>query len=433
MLTQVPHTVLSEKPYTEPEEASTPKPVAAPLTVSQLAIVKSTAPVLKQHGEAITTLFYRNMLVAHPELNDIFNQTGQATGAQPRALAGAIFAYATYVDDLAQLKALVERIAHKHVSLTIQPEHYPIVGKYLIEAIAIVLGDAVTPEVADAWTAAYYALADVFINREKQLYAAHESWTGWRRFKIQKKVTESAEITSFYLVPEDGQALALFSPGQFISLRVLVPELGHMQPRQYSLSDAPRSDYYRISVKKDAGKQAGVAGLISNLLHDKYQEGDVIELTHPTGDFFVDLKTESTAPIVLISAGVGVTPMMSILTSMVEADSKRPVSWIQGAHNTEVEAFADQIRSVCEKHPNIGATVFKSDVKTDEVKGVDYHFEGRIALGQVHPAKLFLDSAQAEYYICGPTSFMRDMRGFLMDSGVGKDRIHLEVFGVGDE
>jgi nitric oxide dioxygenase len=124
--------------------------MAAPLTPSQIAIVKATAPVLKEHGVKITSLFYKNMLDANPDLRNIFNEANQVGGAQPRALAGAVFAYATYVDDLAKLGDAVERIAHKHVSLNIRPEHYPIVGKFLLEAVALVLGDACTHEIAEA-------------------------------------------------------------------------------------------------------------------------------------------------------------------------------------------------------------------------------------------------------------------------------------------
>jgi nitric oxide dioxygenase len=409
-----------------------PEPVSAPLTPSQLAIVKSTAPILKEHGEQITSLFYRNMLEAHPELHNIFNQTGQVTGAQPRALAGAVFAYASYVDDLGKLQALVERIAHKHVSLTVQPEQYAIVGKYLIEAVAAVLGDAVTPEVADAWTAAYGALADIFINREKAIYAAHEDWTGWRRFTIQRKVPESTEITSFYLVPEDGKALPLFKPGQYISLRLFVSKLGYMQPRQYSLSDAPGTGYYRISVKKEAGKATSLPGWISNELHEKYKEGDVVELTHPTGDFFVDSDPNEVTPIALISAGVGVTPMISILNSAVSAGSKRPICWIQGARNSELQAFGEHLQAICIKHPNVQATIFRSTAASSDSEDDGHHFIGRVNLAKVDRDRLFLDSREAQYYICGPTAFMKDMQGSLIDSGVSSTRIHMEVFGVGD-
>ncbi|KAI0112297.1 putative flavohemoglobin [Hypoxylon sp. NC0597] len=410
--------------------------VAAPISPEHIAIVKATAPVLKEHGVEITTLFYKNMISAHPELKNIFSMSNQASGAQPRALAAAVFAYATYIDDLGQLKAVVERIAHKHESLKVQPDQYPIVGKHLLEAVATVLGDACTPEIGEAWTAAYAALADIFINREQQLYAAHKDWPGWRRFKIQRKVPETSEITSFYLAPEDGKPLPSFLPGQYISLHVFVPEMGHMQPRQYSLSEAPRSDYYRISVKKEKDKQMGVPGLISNILHEKYKEGDVIELTAPAGEFFVNPKDDEDKPIALISAGIGLTPMVSILNSTVNAGSRRRISWIHGAHSSEVRAFSGHIRDICAKdvNNNISATFFLTSPQERDVQGVDYHFAGRMDLSKVdQKSGLFIDNSRAEYFICGPYAFMKDMEKYLINAGVDAERIHLEVFGTGDQ
>ncbi|KAI2601999.1 flavohemo protein [Hypoxylon sp. NC1633] len=410
--------------------------VAAPISPDHIAIVKATVPILKERGVEITTLFYKNMITAHPELKSMFSMTNQDSEAQPRALAAAVFAYASCIDDLAQLETLVERIAHKHESLNVQPNQYSIVGKYLIEAVASVLGNACTPEIGEAWTAAYDALADVFISREQQLYTAHVYWPGWRRFKIQQKVAETSEITSFYLVPEDGVPLPSFLPGQYISLQVFVPQMDHMQPRQYSLSESPRTDYYRISVKKEKGQSVEVPGLISNLLHDKYKEGDVLELTAPAGEFFVDPEEDESRAIVLISAGVGLTPMISILNSVVNVGSHKLVSWIHGVHSSEARPFSNHIRETCAKdaNSNISPNFFITSPQQHDVQGIDYHFQGRVDLSQVDPKSgLFLDDPRAKYYICGPKVFMKDMEKYLKGAGVGVERIYLEVFGTKDQ
>lgn len=411
--------------------AAPSEPVPAILTPVQIAIVKSTAPLLGEHGLEITSLFYTNLITAHPELKNMFNHTNQVNGAQPRALASAVFAYANYVDDLAKLSDAVAKIAHKHASLMVQPDQYAIVGKHLIDSVATVLGDAFTAEMAEAWTAAYGALADIFINAEKELYASWGEWNGWRRFQIQKKVVESSEISSFCLAPVDNKPLPPFQPGQYASLRIFVPAIGYMQPRQYSLSDAPDSASYRISVKKETNKNTGVAGLVSNRLHADFREGDVVEMTHPTGTFKHDGRRE--APIVLISAGVGVTPMVSILNSLVAAGSTVPISWLHGAHSTEVRAFAAHIRKTCATHPNIRATFFNSAIKKDELEGVDYDVVGRMNLGKLDRVQqLFLDSSSTVYYVCGPASFMCDVRNFLVQAGVGSERIYQEIFGTGN-
>lgn len=133
-------------------------------------IVKSTAPVLKEHGKTITKRMYEIMFATHPEVKSQFDMSAQANGTQPAKLATAVYAYATHIDDLGALKTAVDKIAHRHVATHVLPEQYPIVGECLLKAIQDVLGDAATPDVMAAWTEAYGALADIFINREQQIY-----------------------------------------------------------------------------------------------------------------------------------------------------------------------------------------------------------------------------------------------------------------------
>jgi nitric oxide dioxygenase len=424
--------------------------MAAPLSKNLIAIVKATAPVLQQHGVAITTVFYNNMLRENPELHNIFSTTSQATGRQPRALAGAVLGYATYIDDLPKLTHAVERIAHKHVSLQVTPAQYDIVGKYLIQAIGQVLGEAATPAIVDAWTAAYGVLAKVFINREGEMYKANaaENWVGWRKFKIVRKVPESSVITSFYLAPVDGQApLPKFLPGQYVSLQVPVSELGYLQSRQYSLSEGPTAsgEYYRISVKKEeADSETGIPGLISNMLHAKYAVGDEVELSHPQGEFFVDPSDTSKegVPAVLISAGVGATPLKAILDSLTTSSAaggqppavKRPVSWIHSARSRAMQPFADDVRQICRENENVTANVFLRNLGPDDEAGVHYDFgDMRLDLAKLDKERdLFLSDAKAEYFICGPEPFMVDVRAALVALGVDQSRIFLELFATGD-
>ena len=141
-------------------------------TISQqtIDIVKSTAPVIKEQGKTITSRMYEIMFASHPEVKSQFDMSAQANGSQPAKLATAVYAYATHIDDLEALKTAVDKIAHRHVATHVLPEQYPIVGECLLQAIQDVLGDAATTEVMKAWTEAYQALADIFINREQQIY-----------------------------------------------------------------------------------------------------------------------------------------------------------------------------------------------------------------------------------------------------------------------
>ncbi|KAE8352303.1 globin-like protein [Aspergillus coremiiformis] len=410
------------------------------LSPEQIQLIKATVPVLQQHGTTITTRFYNNMLTAHPELNAIFNNVNKVNGHQPRALAGALFAYASHIDHLGALAPAVELICHKHASLYIQPDQYQIVGKFLLEAMGQVLGDALTPEILDAWATAYWQLANLMIGREAELYQQADGWTDFRDFRVAKKVPESSEITSFYLEPVDATPLPTFRPGQYISVQVFVPSLQFPQCRQYSLSDAPRSDYYRISVKREAGVNTASAdadahpGYVSNILHAHINEGDVVKVSHPYGDFFLS-DAASPNPIVLLAAGVGLTPLTSILNTLTSTPPDAPhrqIQFIHGARSAATRAFTKDIKSLAEKYPNLHATFFNTHPGPAEKQGVDYDHVGRVDLSQLdRSTDLFLDDATTEYYICGPDQFMTATRAALAAAGVSEDRIKLELFGTG--
>ncbi|ROT42194.1 hemoglobin, partial [Sodiomyces alkalinus F11] len=416
------------------------------LSAAQTAIVKSTAPILKEQGTRITTLFYKNMISAHPELRNIFNLANQHSGDQPRALANAVLSYAQHIDDLGALSPAVERIAQRHVSLRVLPEQYPIVGKHLLGAIAEVLGPALTPGIAEAWTAAYNQLASVFIHREAEMYSEEGEWVGWRRFRVEKREKESPLVDSFYLVPEDGRPLPACHPGQYVSVRVKVSSLdGIFQCRQYSLSEAPRADRYRISVKRQvpsAGREDDrgdpPAGLVSNLLHDNYKAGDVVEMSFPRGDFTVDVEDPAKAdvPLVLMSAGVGVTPEMSILDAVLSPESKvtsRPIHWIHAARNGEEVPFGQHVRKVAGEKSNVGTVLFLEKVKQGEEKGRDFDFDGIFDLNRLdRDEHLSLQDPRTDYYVCGPQSWMLAVRDRLEEFGVKRGRIHMELFGTGD-
>jgi nitric oxide dioxygenase len=418
-----------------------PQPTTmAPLTPTQVQIIKATVPVLAEHGNTITTKFYADMLAANPSLKNVFNTTHQATGHQPAALAGALYAYASNIDNLGALSPALELICHKHVSLFIRPEQYAIVGTHLIATMATVLGAAATPEILDAWGAAYWQLANVMIGKEDGMYA-ESGWDDWHDFKIARKEKESEEITSFYLVPIDaGVKVPMYKPGQYISVNVRVEELegGVWQARQYSLSDAPGKGYLRISVKKEVGIEVGESkdmlreGYVSNVLHETKKEGDVLRISHPFGDFyFEDSENEKEDPVVLISAGVGLTCLTSMLKTLLEKESSRPVTWIHGARNSGTRAFKKDIDALAANDADIQAVQFYSDPLEGDVDGRDYHIKGRVDLDKVSKKALFTDNDRTQYYICGPTQFMLDVEAKLKNYGVRAENLKMELFGTG--
>jgi nitric oxide dioxygenase len=411
------------------------------ISPEQAAIIKSTVPVLAAHGTTITTKFYSDLLTANPALKNIFNNTHQATGHQPRALAGALYAYAANIDDLGVLSPAVELICHKHVSLYIKPEHYEIVGENLLATMKAVLGEAATPEIMGAWGAAYWQLADIMIAKEADLYKETSYWSDWKDFKIVRKEKEAKNVTSFYLEPMDSQlTLPKYKPGQYISVNIFVEELdgGVWQARQYSLSDAPGKSYLRISVKREGGivlgdeKSMTHPGYLSNILHDKKNEGDVVRVSHPFGDFFFEEKGEEKRnPVVLISAGVGLTCLTSILNNLTEEKSTRPISWINGAHDSASRAFKSHIDELAKSNPNLKTVNFSSQPGEGDVQGQSYDILGRVDLDKVDKEQLFTNNDKTHYFVCGPTQFMLDVEAKLKTLGVPSDRIKVELFGTG--
>lgn len=395
------------------------------LTADQIARVKATVPVLAEHGTTITKHFYKRMFAHHPELKNLFNQTHQQSGNQPETLARAVYAYAANIDNLGALGPAVSRIANKHASLNIRPEHYPIVGRHLLGAIVDVLGDAVDQPTLDAWQVAYGQLANIFVGTEAKLYEG-AAWSGFRPFKVARKQVESDEITSFYLTPADGTAACEFEPGQYVSVTRFVDKLGVDQPRQYSLSDAPHGKWLRISVKREDGREDAAPGHVSNLLHAGVEEGTIVHVSAPMGDFTLDRK--KTTPVVLMSGGVGVTPMTSMLSTLLADGSERSVTFVHACRNGRVHAFREWLDETAASHANVKRVVFYEAVDASDRHGIDYDFEGRLDVTKIADRVIALD---ADYYICGPVPFMRAQRDALVALGVEPARIHTEVFGSG--
>jgi nitric oxide dioxygenase len=400
------------------------------LSTQTVSIGKATAGVVAEHAEAITRRFYSLMFAGNPEVLAYFNTAHQHSGGQQRALAGAICAYAANIDNLGALGSAVELIAQKHCSLGIQAEHYPIVGKHLLVAIKDVLGDAATDEIIAAWAEAYGLLAQIFIAREQEIYDGQRDqtggWNGYRRFVVDRKVAESDIVTSIYLVPEDGGALPAFMPGQYATVRIDHPTTP-TSPRNYSLSDRPGTGYFRFSVKRE-GRGAGDAplGLISNHLHDCVQVGDVLELGPPCGEFTLDAASADGRPIVLISGGIGITPMLSMWNDLAHRGWSGPVHFVHAARNSRVHAFADEVRAVAATRPNFKVNVLYDEPLADDLSRGRCDSEGQV---NVHFLSSLVDLNEAEFYFCGPKPFMASLYAGLLGAGASDARIHFEFFG----
>lgn len=384
--------------------------------------IDASVPVLREHGVTITRTFYSNMFAAHPELTDIFNMGNQANGSQQHSLAAAVFAYAANIDNADALAPVVSRIIHKHASVGIKAEHYPIVGRHLLGAIQEVLGEAATPALISAWDEAYSELAAALIDAERQLYAQAETMPGeLRALRVAEVRTQSEDVKSFVLEAADGKPLPQFKPGQYVSVSVTFED-GTTQLRQYSLSDAPHDDRLRISVKREAKLADRPAGQVSNWLHRHAQVGGMLRITHPFGDFTPD--TESDAPIVLLSAGVGITPMISVLKRIAEANPQRAVVFAHACRGAGYYAHLAEVNDAAGRMPNLKAVTFYEDGSIDNMDGSVVH-GGRM---QVSKLPQWQRDA-ADVYLCGPAGFMQEQWRALLEAGIPARRLHREVFG----
>lgn len=395
-----------------------------------IAVIKQTVPVLQAHGEDLTRYFYARMFRENPEVQAFFNPAHQQSGAQQRALAGAICAYAQRVDNPAALVDAVELIAQKHVSLGIRPEHYPIVGANLLASIREVLGEAATDEIINAWAEAYGALADIFIQREKELFRGQEATYGWQGFKpfmLEKRERCSDNIESFYLCPVDGTELAQHQPGQYITLRITLPD-GSTTMRNYSLSSVPGEPWFRISVKRETGSDAGIPdGVVSGYLHDQLRVGDSLEVAPPSGEFTLTRPDDSTKPLVFIAGGVGITPLMSMVrVALEQSPADRPVIFVQGALNSQVQPFAGELADLNKRYNNLNVHVRFSAPDADDLASGRCDSEGIVDDALLDE---LVGGTTASWYVCGPTPMLRHMSGLLKSRGVADKDLHYEFFG----
>ncbi|APB79262.1 TPA: NO-inducible flavohemoprotein [Pasteurella multocida] len=368
-------------------------------------IIKATIPVLEQHGTTITNTFYHNMFNAHPELLNVFNKTNQKQGRQPMALASTVLAAAKHIDNLTVILPNVMQIGHKHRALEIKPEHYPIVGENLLKAIKVVLGDAATPEIIDAWKKAYGVIADVFIKVEQEMYAA-AAWEGYKPFKVVAKRAVSDQITEFTV--QTDFPLPILKAGQYITVRVQPEGEVNTAWRHYSLCSMNTSNGLKFAVKREG--KGETKGLVSHYLHDHVQVGDTLDFTAPAGDFLLE---QNDKPLVLISGGVGITPLLAMLEEQVNHNSQREICWIHSCRNNENHAFKAEVEALLQQADNTDCHI----IYTAEQSRIDADFIAKHI------------SQNANIYVCGSINFMEGIIDLLKRQGWNESDIHFEPFG----
>ena len=250
-------------------------------------------------------------------------------------------------------------------------------------------------------------------------------WNGIRKFSIQKKVMETEDICSFYLEPHDRKPLPSFLPGQYLTFELRIPGQKNKTVRCYSLSDGPRTDLYRVSIKRQGpSKEGAPPGLVSNYFHEKLKEGDIVDVKAPGGHFFLD-PTE-TSGVVLIGGGIGLTPMLSMLNTLVAMRSTREVHFFYGLRNRAEHAMKEHLEKIARENPNVHLYVCYSKPDEGHKPGQDFQYASRVS---VELFKQVLPSNNYDFYICGPGPLMESLTTGLSEWGVPDKNVHFETFG----
>ena len=371
-------------------------------------LIEATAPVIAGRIPSITPRFYQSMFAARPDLLDgMFSRSNQRSGAQPQALAGSIVHFATHLltHPDSYPEAILSRVAHKHASLGLQEDEYPTVYQHLFGAIAADLGDAATPEIVEAWTEVYWLMANALINLEKGLYGSQPNQAPFAAWRVVERHPTGENVVVFTFEPADDTPVADAHPGQYVTIQTRVPD-GIRQPRQYTLIPAdPRQR--RIAVKLDP------QGEVTPLLHDRLQVGDVVELSNPYGDMVL---RDTDAPLVLISAGIGVTPMLALLDAVRTRNPQRPVLVVHADRSPASWPLGDEMKAVVEALPNARLVTFFEEPGTGDHDGF------------LDVAKLDLP-ADANVVMCGPLPFLQHARESVIAAGVPASRVFYEIFG----
>lgn len=393
------------------------------LTDEHAETVRATLPLVGSKIAEIAPNFYQRMFSAHPDLlRDTFNRGNQAQGAQQKALAASVATFATLLvnPDGPSPDELLSRIGHKHVSLGITEDQYQVVHDNLFAAIVDVLGaDVVTADVAEAWDEVYWIMARTLVRFENGLYEQAGVAPGdvFLTARVARRIEQGEHVASFELQAREGEPqLRSFLPGQYISVRRTMAD-GAGQLRQYSLCNAPTDGRWQITVKQVLGDTTP-AGEVSSSLVEGLQEGDELEVSLPTGDLVLDEASD--APVVLVSAGIGATPMLGMARALAEQGSQRTVLALHADQDAAGAALVDELREAVDALPN-------GSLKLWFEKG-----ERELAtLGLMQLDQVELPQG-AQYYLCGSNGFLMAVRSQLQEAGVPAESIHFELFAPND-
>jgi ferredoxin-NADP reductase len=252
-------------------------------------------------------------------------------------------------------------------------------------------------------------------------------WEGWRPFRVVAIVDEAADTKSFYLSPLDGRPLPIFLPGQYLTFRLHPPDSDAPVVRCYSLSDHPHEDFYRCTIKlvrPPLDRPELPAGRGSSCFHQHVHVGDVVEGRAPAGTFLLDSVAND--PIVLIGAGIGITPLLSMVGATINSHRQRSMHLLLGFRNSQEHPFKGHLKQLAKEHGNLNVQVSYSAPLPNDVLYRDFDHEGRLSIERIRE---ILPSNNFDFYLCGPGPMMESLVPELLAWGVPESHVHFEAFG----
>lgn len=386
------------------------------LSETQKNYIRASIPFLEENGVTLTSQFYEYMLNNHKDVRPLFNETNQKLLTQPKILAFSLLNYAKNIDDITPLVGFVRQIEEKHVALQVEPYMYKIVGSCLLETMQKMLGVDASDPLIEAWTVAYGNLAQILIDAEHVLYLKN-AWQGFRDFTVTRTVLEADDVKSVYFKPSDNGKLAPPKRGQSVCIRWSLPNEELEKSRQYSLSEYPSSNEYRISVRHIDG------GLISSYVHEHLKAGDFIRVACPAGQFVYDDSHESDN-VVLFAGGIGITPLIPIVDLALKRNRK--VSLFYSNKTVNNRPFGDWFRHLKKTYGNrfqLKEFLLRSK---DTGTPIDEAFSRRLEEKDFDFVK---GSKNIDIYMLGPVPYMKFVKENLVKRGLEDSKIKSEFFG----
>ncbi|RCK57254.1 Flavohemoprotein [Candida viswanathii] len=380
-----------------------------PLSPDQIKMIKDSVPILGHIHVQLAEKFYRRLFKQYPEFKDYFNTTNQKLLRQPRIFIHTLVKVAENVDNFEQLEEDFQRIASKHVGLQVRPDHYPKMGEVMVNTICDLFPkEMVDDEFREAWEMTYDKMANMLINLEAEEYAT-KAWFGFKEFKVTRLQRECIESISFYIAPVDGKPIPKPKRGQYLCMRWQLPGAKNEISRVYSISEYPKGNEYRFTVRYIPG------GQISVHIHNNLKIGDTVFVAPPCGSCYYE---SSPRDLVVLAGGNGITALLSMIEAGLE--DGRNVRLLYSNRSPDSRSFGPMLREYKRIYQDrFHITEFISRARY--LDPIDQYNNRSLTIED-----LDFITPEHDVYLIGPRSYMKMVEDYLTERNI---KVKLDYFG----